>query len=86
MQSQDIRTPAQRIEWAERRVLYLLTDEQPVWSMDDLSREVESVEDTRSAVQELLGAGLVAKAGEDCVFATRATVRLVELIGGTIDV
>jgi hypothetical protein len=36
MQTQDTRTPAQRIEWAERRVLYLLAEEQPVWSMDDL--------------------------------------------------
>ncbi len=86
MPTQDTRTPAQRMEQAERRVLYLLTDEQPVWSMDDLAREVESAEDTRVAIHELLGAGLVAKAGEDCVFATRATVRLVELIGGTIAV
>jgi hypothetical protein len=86
MQTQDTRTPAQRMEQAERRVLYLLTDEQPVWSMDDLAREVESTEDARIAVQELLAAGLVQKAGDGCVFATRATVRLVELIGGTIAV
>jgi hypothetical protein len=86
MQTQDTRTPAQRMEQAERRVLYLLTDEQPVWSMDDLAREVESTEDARIAVQELLAAGLAAKAGDGCVFATRATVRLVELIGGTINV
>ena len=69
---------------AERRVLYLLTDEQPVWTMDDLAREVESAEDARIAVQELAGAGLVAMAGDGCVFATRATVRLLELTGGAI--
>jgi hypothetical protein len=84
MQTQDTRTPAHRMEQVEQRVLYLLTDEQPVWSMDDLAREVESAEDARIAVQELLGAGLVATAGNGCVFATRATVRLAELIGGTI--
>ena len=86
MQTQDTRTPAQRMEQVERRVLYLLTDEQPVWSMEDLAREVWSAEDARIAVKELLAAGLVANAGDGCVFATRATVRLVELIGGTIDV
>jgi len=84
MQAQDTRTPACRMEQAERRVLYLLTDEHPVWSMNDLAREVESAEDARIAVQELLGAGLVATAGEGCVFATRATVRLLELTGGAI--
>jgi hypothetical protein len=84
MHDQDTRTPAHRMEQAERRVLYLLTDEQPVWTMDDLGREVESAEDARIAVQELLGAGLVATAGDDCVFATRATVRLLELTGGAI--
>jgi predicted transcriptional regulator len=86
MQSQDTRTRAHRVEQVEQRVFYLLTDEQPVWSLDDLAREVESAEDARIAVQELLGAGLVAKAGDGCVLATRATVRLVELTGGTIAV
>jgi hypothetical protein len=84
MQTQDTRTPACRMDQAERRVLYLLTDEQPVWTMDDLAGEVESAEDARIAVQELAGAGLVARAGDGCVFATRATVRLVELTGGAI--
>jgi hypothetical protein len=86
MQTQDTRTPAQRMEQVERRVLYLLTDEQPVWSIEDLAREVESAENACIAIHELLAAGLVSKAGEDCVFATRATARLVELIGGTINV
>jgi hypothetical protein len=72
------------MDQAERRVLYLLTDEQPVWTMDDLAREVESAEDARITVQELRGAGLVAMAGDGCVFATRATVRLLELTGGAI--
>lgn len=84
MHTQDTRTPAHRMEQAERRVLYLLTDEQPVWAMDDLAREVESTEDARIAVQELAGAGLVAMAGDGCVFATRATVRLLELAGGAV--
>ena len=84
MQTQDTRTPACRVDQAERRVLYLLTDEHPVWAIEDLAREVESAEDARIAVQELLGAGLVAKAGDGCVFATRATVRLLELTGGAI--
>lgn len=84
MHDQDTRTPACRMEQAERRVLYLLTDEQPVWTMDDLAREVESAEDARIAVQELAGAGLIATVGDGCVFATRATVRLLELTGGAV--
>lgn len=84
MHDQDTRTPACRMEQAERRVLYLLTDAQPVWTMDDLGREVEGAEDARIAVQELAGAGLVAMAGDGCVFATRATVRLLELTGGAV--
>jgi hypothetical protein len=86
MHDHDTRSPATRIEQVEQRVLYLLTDEQPVWSMDDLAREVESADDARVAVRELLGAGLVHQAGDGCVFAARATVRLAELIGGTINV
>ena len=39
MQTQDTRTPARRMEQVEQRVLYLLTDEQPVWSIEDLGRE-----------------------------------------------
>jgi hypothetical protein len=84
MHDQDTRTPPHRMEQAEQRVLYLLTDEQPVWTMEDLGREVESAEDARIAVQELAGAGLVAKAGDGCVFATRATMRLVGLTGDAI--
>jgi hypothetical protein len=87
MHDHDTRSPATRMEQVEQRVLYLLTDEQPVWSMDDLAREVESADDARVAVRELLGAGLVHQAGDGgYVFAARATVRLAELIGGTINV
>jgi hypothetical protein len=86
MHDNDIRTPAPRMEQVEQRVLHLLTDEQPVWSIEDLARELESADDADVAVRELLGAGLVQRAGDGCVFATRATVRLVELIGGTINV
>lgn len=74
------------MEQVEHRVLYLLIEEQPLWSIGDLGREVESEDDAHVAVQELLGAGLVERAGDGCVFATRPAVRLVELIGGTIDV
>lgn len=80
-------TPAERLDAIERDILYLLTDadvSQPVWSVEDLGREVENAEDARIAVRGLHHAGLIHKTSDGFVFATRAGARVVQIIGHII--
>lgn len=77
-------TPAERLETVERNILYALTGEkgeQPIWSVDDLGREVQSAEDARIAVRELRQAGLIYQTSDGHVFASRAGVRAVQMTG-----
>jgi Mn-dependent DtxR family transcriptional regulator len=70
----------------ERSVLYLLTepdDGQPMWSVDDIGREMESKEPI-VAVRGLHRAGLIHKTSDGFVFATRAAVRMVQMVGHVI--
>jgi hypothetical protein len=70
----------------ERSTLYLLTrpeDGQPLWSVEDIGREIESDEPI-GPVRGLHRAGLVNKTSDGYVFATRAGVRLVQLIGHVV--
>jgi Mn-dependent DtxR family transcriptional regulator len=67
----------------ERDILYLLTnpnDNQPVWSVEDLGRELEAF-DVIDNVNSLQRAGLVNHTSDGYVFATRATVRLIRTVG-----
>jgi hypothetical protein len=71
----------------ERDVLYLLTGlrgEQPVWSLDDLSRDMRDTDGTEIAVIGLYRAGLIHKTCDGFVFATRAGVRMVQLVGHVV--
>jgi hypothetical protein len=80
----DQRIPDERLTSAERDVLYLLTmpeDGQPVWSVEDIGREIESADDADVAVNGLHRAGLIHKTTDGFVFATRAGVRVVQMIG-----
>jgi hypothetical protein len=52
--------------------------------LDDLGREVEDADDAEIAVTELAQAGLVNRTSDGFVFATRAGVRVVQLIGHSI--
>lgn len=75
------------LDTAERDVLYLLTEPdggQPLWSVEDIGREIESVEDAEVAVQALRRAGLVHRTSDGFVFATRAGARAVEMTGHAI--
>jgi hypothetical protein len=77
-------TPAERLDHAERDVLYLLTDgEQPIWTVDDLARAMDDYR-TIDYVLGLHRAGLIHKTSDGYVFASRPGVRAVEIIGRVI--
>jgi hypothetical protein len=81
------RVPADHLDAIERDVLYLLTGlrgEQPVWSLDDLSRDMRDTDSTEIAVIGLYRAGLIHKTSDGFVFATRAGVRMVQLVGHAV--
>ncbi|HEY1833477.1 MAG TPA: hypothetical protein VGG08_03500 [Solirubrobacteraceae bacterium] len=79
--------PDDRLNGVEQEILYLLTGmrgEQPIWSMEDLGREIEDADDAQIAVTELAQAGLVNCTTDGFVVATRAAVRMVQLVGHVI--
>jgi hypothetical protein len=77
--------PAERWDAMERDVLYLLTgDDQPIWSIEDLGRETENPGDIADAVRGLFNAGLIHQTTDGFVFATRAAVRMVQMVGRVV--
>lgn len=84
MQEQPIPDPAEELDEAERDIVYLLTDpddNQPIWSVEDIGREIESTERAQIAVNGLARAGLANRTSDKHVFATRAAVRMVQVVG-----
>ncbi|HXP37870.1 MAG TPA: hypothetical protein VN817_08900 [Solirubrobacteraceae bacterium] len=82
MHDEDIEDPARAYDEMERDVLYLLTepsDGQPLWSVEDIGREIESKE-AMTSVRGLMRAGLVNQTSDGFVFATRAGVRMAQLV------
>jgi hypothetical protein len=79
---QDTRSAAERGDALERDILYLLTepDGQPIWSVEDIGREVET-DEPMVPIRGLLRAGLIYQASDGFVFATRAGWRMVEIVG-----
>jgi hypothetical protein len=80
-------SPHDRLNRVEQEILYLLTGmkgEQPIWSVEDLGREVEDADDAEVSVTGLLQAGLINRTVDGFVFATRAGVRVVQLIGHVV--
>jgi len=70
----------------ERDVLYLLTDpddNEPIWSVEDIGREIESTE-PMTPVRGLLRGGLMHRTSDGFVFATRAGVRAAQLVDRAI--
>jgi hypothetical protein len=70
----------------ERNVLYLLTqpeDGQPLWSVEDIGREMES-DEAMTHIRGLQRAGLVNITSDGFVFATRAGIRVTQLIGHVV--
>ena len=86
MHDEDMPNQASKYDDLERDVLYLLTDPeryQPVWSVEDIGREIES-DEPMVPVRGLLSAGLIHRTSDGFVFATRAAVRLVQIVGQVV--
>jgi hypothetical protein len=82
---EDTPTVAERFDAMERDVLYLLTgDDLPIWSVEDIGRDVEDPSGAVDAVRGLHNAGLIHKTTDGYVFATRAASRLVEIVGQVV--
>jgi hypothetical protein len=80
-------SPAVRLDGAERDLLYLLTepgDGQPVWSVPDLARQLANTRDADVAITGLLQAGLIYQTTDGFVFASRAAVRMVQMVGQVV--
>lgn len=56
---------------------------QPLWSVDDIAREVET-DDPMVPIRGLLRAGLIHQTTDGFVFAARAGVRVVQIIGHVV--
>ena len=70
--------------YIEREILFALTnpcDNQPLWSLEDLGRELDDQLAVKDAIYQLQTAGLIHRTTDGFVFATRATVRLIQIIG-----
>ncbi len=74
--------PGERLNALELVALHLMTgDEQQVWSVGDLGRELDDADRIIDAVCGLRTSGLVHQTSDGYVFATRAAWRAVELTG-----
>jgi hypothetical protein len=70
----------------QRDVLYALTepgDNETLWSVGDLAREVDDLH-VIDSVNALHRAGLINRTSEGYVFATRPAVRLIQIIGRVV--
>jgi Mn-dependent DtxR family transcriptional regulator len=82
MHDENMPDPARAYNEMERDVLYLLTepgDCQPLWSVEDIGREMET-DDPMALIHGLIRAGLVNRTTDRFVFATRAGVRMAQLV------
>ena len=73
-------------EAIELTIIYLLTDpndNQPLWALEDLARELDEPE-ADIYVRRLQEAGLVHRTSDGHVFASRAAVRQVQLVGHNV--
>ena len=87
MQDQPTPDPVEEQDASERDVLHLLTGQggaQPLWILPDLGRMLESEDDAEVAVDALHRAGLLYKTTDGHVFASRAGVRAVQMVGYVI--
>lgn len=79
--------PVRVFNMAQRDVLYFLTnpdDCQSLWSVEDLGRALDNPVGAVDAVGELRRAGLIYQTSDGYVFATRAGVRMVQIVGRVV--
>jgi hypothetical protein len=84
MQQNPTHDPVEQQDNAERDVLYLLSgqnDGQQLWSVPDLGRAMESEDDAEVAVDALHRASLLHRTSDGYVFASRAGMRAVAMVG-----
>jgi hypothetical protein len=80
---QPIPDPLDRAREIERDILYLLTepeDNQPLWTLEDLAREMQEPSIT-DYIRPLQCSGLVHRTSDGHVFASLATVRHIQIVG-----
>lgn len=80
---QPICDPLKRARAIELEILYLLTDpedNQPLWTAEELGREVEQAE-IAQYLKPLERAGLIHSTSDGHVFASRAAGRRIQLVG-----
>lgn len=73
-------------EAIELTIIYLLTDpddNQPLWALEDLARELDEPE-AIIYIRRLQEAGLLHRTSDGHVFASRAAVRQVQLVGHNV--
>jgi hypothetical protein len=71
------------VDVVQRDILYALTepgDNQPLWTIQDLAREMED-RAVIDKVNALHRAGLIHRTSDGYVFASRAAVRQIQLVG-----
>lgn len=74
------------IDAVQRDILYLITepeDNQPLWTIQDLAREMDD-RAVIDKVNELHRAGLVHRTSDGYVFASRAAIRHIQLVGRVV--
>jgi hypothetical protein len=77
---------AERARQLELEIIYLLTDpddNQPLWTLEDLGRELDEAE-IIDYVRPLQQSGLVHRTTDGHVFASRAAVRQVQMVGHNV--
>jgi hypothetical protein len=83
---QRIHDPLRRARETERDILYVLTDpedNEPLWTLEDLGREMGEPEIT-NYIDPLRRAGLVHCTSDGHVFASRAAVRHIQMVGHNV--
>jgi hypothetical protein len=81
-----IHDPLRKARETERDILYLLTDledNQPLWTLEDLGREMGERE-IIDYIDPLRRAGLVHCTSDGHVFASRAAVRHIQMVGHNV--
>jgi hypothetical protein len=83
---QRIHDPLRKTRETERDILYVLTDpedNQPLWTLEDLGREMGERE-ISDYIDPLLRSGLVHCTSDGHVFASRAAIRHIQMVGHNV--
>jgi hypothetical protein len=83
---QPIHDPLRKHRETERDILYVLTDpddNQPLWTLEDLGREMNEPE-IIDYIDPLRRAGLIHCTSDGHVFASRAAIRHIQMVGHNV--